>query len=216
MKSSHQQKRLPHMFLLIALCFLAVYICEILFDLKYDLSLNTEFVSERPWTLITSVFAHSSALHLAHNIFPSILFGYIIEVMTCGRLLIFIFLSTALAGNIAGLCFYPDKNLLGASGGVNGLVGFITGYKPLLILYWGFPMPAILLSLVWLTLDLSGVINPTDNTGHAAHIGGLVTGLLMGIIYRRIHPPPVRKEEKIEDLPEDLIEEWEENYILRE
>ncbi len=121
-----------------------------------------------PWTLVTSVFLHAGILHLLSNLFFLLIFGYILEEqldnwITWGT----IFLVTGIAGNLSFLAAYaafgPGVGIfgVGASGAVYGILGAAAGFKI-----------AILLILV-AGLDIFA------GGGFFAHIGGLITGMIL-------------------------------------
>ena len=121
-----------------------------------------------PWTLVTSIFLHASPLHLASNIFFLLIFGYILEEqLRNGKLWVEIFVLTGIAGNLSFLAAYaligPDVGVfgVGASGAVYGILGAAAGLKI-----------AILLILV-AGLDIFA------GGGFFAHIGGLITGIVI-------------------------------------
>ena len=122
-----------------------------------------------PWTLITSIFLHATILHLASNVFFLLIFGYILEEQIGSkRLWIEIFIFTGVAGNLTFLAVYalagPDVIGVfgvGASGAVYGILGAAAGLK----------IAVVLILVIGLDIYAGG--------GFFAHIGGLVTGIVI-------------------------------------
>ena len=206
-------------FLYIAAMLWIIYIIESIIPTVRDfLVINSRTIYINPWTFFTSLFPHSSSLHLVNNTIPLLLFGFFVEQIAGYDIFIKIFFITGFVGNVAAILYYPGSNINGASGAVNGLVGYITGLNPFIFVYWGFPMPVFLLALIWLTIDLSGIIVIDDNIGHAAHIAGLIAGFIIGIYHRRIYGIEGKKShfdrESLRPEEERYIEEWEEKYLV--
>ena len=144
--------------------------------------------------LLTALFVHGGILHIAFNMYALYYLGSLVE-FTYGvwRFLAFYFLS-GLAGNIATQFFYPSSISLGASGAIFGLAGvlltaafrsdspiFIRGYAGLSLL------PMIVFNIAYGFIPGSGINN-------AAHIGGLVSGMILGYTVRVPYYPAGVKE----------------------
>jgi membrane associated rhomboid family serine protease len=181
------------------------------------LAFKGELVAQRPWTLLSSMFIHSSGEHLLHNLFPLILFGFILERIAGTRRFITILLIAELASSIAVMQAYPHVRVLGASGAARGVVGAIAAMRPTLIVYWGAPLPVIVLGGIWLALDTAGVYGHAENIAYEGHLGGLLAGFFLGLAWRK-HVRPFGREEDgpIPEVDEKTAEKWEDKYILSE
>jgi membrane associated rhomboid family serine protease len=144
----------------------------------------------RYWTLLTSVFSHIMFWHLFVNMFVLQSFGSIIEKIL-GRTRFVVFYLVA--GIISSLCHCfvskflldtPELPALGASGAIAGLVLiFALVYpKAKILLFAIIPIPALLGALVFIALDIWGVIAQAKGgglpIGHGAHLGGAFTGIV--------------------------------------
>jgi membrane associated rhomboid family serine protease len=132
------------------------------------------------WRLLTSGFLHGNLLHWLQNMTTLGLMGWLLERhVGAGRLLLVYLLSIAAASWLSSW-WHPDTVSVGASGGIFGLFGMALALawnrrvpaedRGLLLILAG-PLCAINLVLGWLL----------PNTDNAAHIGGLVTGLMLGL-----------------------------------
>ncbi|WP_440990535.1 rhomboid family intramembrane serine protease [Haloarchaeobius baliensis] len=90
----------------------------------------------QPWTFVTSVYAHGSVGHLLSNAVALVLVGFILERYTTRlRFHLFFVLTGAIAGLsqvltsgfFAGLGFGQPVGVLGASGAVFALYGYVLG-----------------------------------------------------------------------------------------
>ena len=166
------------------------------------------------WQLLTYQLMHGGLLHLVLNCWMIYVFGREVEE-TLGRnsFLTLYFTSgvigglfQALAGVLLGGAFALP--VVGASAGASGLLAaFATLYpeRPLmLLLFFIIPvsMRAKFLLLFGGVVTLFGLVFPTGNIAHAAHLGGLLTGIVFVryAIYwhwqwprlRRTPPQPLR------------------------
>jgi membrane associated rhomboid family serine protease len=142
------------------------------------------------WQLLTYQFMHGNWLHLLLNCWAIYVFGREVEE-TLGRSK---FLTLYFSSGIIGGLLYALAGLLlphrfggpavGASAGAFGLVAaFATLYpeRPLmLLLFFIIPvnMRAKFLLLFSGLLTVFGLVFPTDNIAHAAHLGGMLTGIV--------------------------------------
>jgi len=142
------------------------------------------------WQLLTYQFMHGGWLHLLLNCWMIYIFGRELEE-TLGRknFLILYFTSgvigglfQALAGALLGGRFAAPT--VGASAGAAGLLAaFATLYpeQPLtMLVYLIIPvnMRAKFLLLIGGLVTLFGLVFPMGNVAHAAHLGGMLTGLV--------------------------------------
>ena len=159
------------------------------------------------WQLLTYQLMHGGLLHLVLNCWMIYVFGREVEE-TLGRnsFLTLYFTSgvigglfQALAGVLLGGAFALP--VVGASAGASGLLAaFATLYpeRPLmLLLFFIIPvnMRAKFLLLFGGLVTLFGLVVPTGNIAHAAHLGGLLTGIVFVryAIYWHWHWPRLRR-----------------------
>src|ERR1035437_4901212 len=142
------------------------------------------------WQLLTYQFMHGGWLHLLLNCWAIYIFGREVEE-TLGRnnFLTLYFTSgvigglfQALAGGLLGGRFAAP--VVGASAGAFGLVSAYAALYPerplMRLLFFIIPvnMRAKSLLLFSAILAVFGLIFPMDNIAHAAHLGGMITGLV--------------------------------------
>jgi membrane associated rhomboid family serine protease len=142
------------------------------------------------WQLLTYQFMHGGWLHLLLNCWAIYIFGREVEE-TLGRnsFLTLYFTSgvigglfQALAGVLLGGRFAAP--VVGASAGAFGLVSAFAALYPerplMLLLFFIIPvnMRAKFLLLFSALLTVFGIAFPMDNIAHAAHLGGMITGIV--------------------------------------
>ncbi len=134
------------------------------------------------WRLFTAIFLHADPVHYLVNMLSLFALGRLLEALASKAHLIVVFLVAAVIGNICSVTFSltPGRFALGSSGGIMGLLGFLTvvGYRRKSIL------PPDFLRLFISNIVLVGVIgligfSVVDN---AAHFGGLLAGAGIGVL----------------------------------
>lgn len=145
------------------------------------------------WQLITFQFMHGGWLHLLLNCWAIYVFGRAIEETLGRKKFLFLYFSSGVVGGlfqIVGAILLPTHlggAVVGASAGAFGLVAaFAMLYpeRPLtMLLFFILPltMRAKYLLVFCALIALFGIAFPGDGIAHAAHLGGM----LMGIVYVR-------------------------------
>jgi membrane associated rhomboid family serine protease len=142
------------------------------------------------WQLLTYQFMHGGWLHLLLNCWAIFVFGREVEGTLGWKRFLALYFSSgvigglfqALAGVLMGGAFAAP--VVGASAGAFGLVSaYSTLYpeRPLtLLLFFIIPvsMRAKFLLLFSALITVCGIIFPMDNIAHAAHLGGMLTGIV--------------------------------------
>ena len=143
-------------------------------------------------TLVTSEISHIGARHLIFNMMLLFFLGPDLEHFY-GRLnLVALYVFAAVMSSLAQIGLeqlqHVDVPSLGASGAMMGIAiaaAFVDPQKPML--FFGFlPMKLWMLALMYVVLDLSGAINPSDNVAHGAHLGGAFAGMLFFMLDLRV------------------------------
>jgi len=129
--------------------------------------------------LVTSAFLHASVLHLATNMITLYIVGAPLErVLRPVRYLIVYFLS-AIGGSLFSVWLSPEFSIgVGASGAIFGLFGALVVLRRQV----GAEAGALAV-LIGLNLVISFAV---PNISWQAHIGGLVTGVLVALALRGI------------------------------
>jgi membrane associated rhomboid family serine protease len=151
-------------------------------------------------TILTSFFLHGGFLHLAGNLYYLLLFGDNVEdYLGHARFLLLVALA-AFVGAVAHVAFDPrsDVPVIGASGGISGLVAFYGFAFPrakmvFLIWYRWIRVPAYAFLALWLVLQVLTAwqqISGLTSVSALAHLGGAAVGVWFWLIWR--NGPPSR------------------------
>jgi rhomboid protease GluP len=145
------------------------------------------------WRLIASMFLHGGWLHWLANSWALYQLGTLYEVLFGSKRFTLVYFATGICAGIAS-SMYNHGPAVGASGAVFGIMGafiFSIWRSPL---YRHQPWSRGLIGqlVFWIVINIAiGYSLPfIDNV---AHIGGLVSGLILGLIPHRIPPPPPRE-----------------------
>jgi membrane associated rhomboid family serine protease len=133
--------------------------------------------SYEPWRMLTTAFVHANILHIALNMYTLWIFGIVLEPMLGRARYGVLFVLSAIAGSVGVyLLDDPQQAVVGASGAIFGMMA------ALLIIqrHLGGPITQLLV-LVGINLVISFL--PGFQIAWQAHVGGLVGGALVGLIY---------------------------------
>ena len=140
----------------------------------------------QPWRLITSIFVHYSILHIALNMYSLLIFGALLEPLLGRIRYLVLFLISGFAGSVAVLLIaVPEQAVGGASGAIFGLFGAFFVIQRRL-----GGNATQLLVLIGINLVIGFI--PSFGISWQAHIGGLVGGALVGLIYTETRAPSRR------------------------
>lgn len=147
------------------------------------------FTQLLPWTMITSVFLHASILHVLFNMFSLFVFGPILEGMLGrGRFLV-LYLVSGFGGSVAVLLLDPNGGVLGASGAIFGLMGAF------FVIQRGLGgNNAQILIVIAINLASGFFIS---GISWQAHVGGLVAGAAVALVYLRTRRPAQRSTQML-------------------
>jgi rhomboid protease GluP len=141
------------------------------------------------WRLVTYMFLHGGLMHIAFNMWCLWDLGALCESLYGRWTFACIYLITGIAGGLASVAWNPGVLSVGASGAIFGLAGAL-----LASFYLGeFSVPKVaiqgtlrsLLFFVGFNVLFGAVVSGVDN---ACHVGGLISGLILGALIARVAP----------------------------
>lgn len=149
-------------------------------------------------SLISYAFFHADLIHLGSNMLFLWVFGDNVEdAMGHVRFLTF-YLLCAMAGALAHGLQMPSSEspLIGASGAVSGIIGAYLVLHPkvrIWVLAFGrlpLRLPAAIPLVLWIAFQLVALVAmPEDQVSWAAHIGGVLAGILLVFVFKRREVP---------------------------
>jgi rhomboid protease GluP len=132
------------------------------------------------WRLFTAVFLHGGVFHLLLNVWALLQFGIVFEQTFGSRPLVIVWIVAGVLGSATSALFIDARIGVGASGAIFGICGAL-----LMMLQrerWQRRLRSRIVAWSIATIILGFYSPHIDN---AAHIGGLIGGLLTGAFLRR-------------------------------
>jgi len=148
-------------------------------------------------TLFTHMFMHGGLMHLVGNMVFLVLLGILLEPALGALRLLTAYAIGGLgaAGVSLAVHWGEGSGMVGASGAIAGLMGMLAlvyGMRRIRFFYWAFVYfdyvraPALVLLPVWLGWEVTAFfVDEGSNIAYDAHIGGIVSGALIGLLLVR-------------------------------
>ena len=150
---------------------------------------NTYFINNEWWRLITPMILHFSFAHLAFNCLWIYVLGSKIELYDGNFLFLILVLVSSMASNFFQF-YFSDPSIFG---GLSGVIYGMFGYCMVIELErdrerYGLPPAIYLFMIVWLVLGFLGILDlfGFGSVANFAHLGGLISGLIFGMIAKSI------------------------------
>lgn len=136
------------------------------------------------WRLFSSMFVHGGFMHLILNIYGLWLAAIFVEPILGRKKYFILYGVSGVCGSIASIWWYENTISVGASGAIFGLYGAILG----LLLTNAFPKEGKrgILTMIGVYVVINLLWGLTGGIDNAAHIGGLLSGTLTGLILYQI------------------------------
>ena len=151
----------------------------------------------KPYQLVTYMFAHSSYditggvvfSHILFNMYALWMFGVALERVWGPKRFLMFYLICGLAAGVTQM-FLSNGTAVGASGAIMGLLagfGYLFPNTEFFIIPIPFPIKAKYMVAVYAAIDLFGGFHSgsADNIAHYAHLGGLVMGFILVILWNK-------------------------------
>jgi rhomboid protease GluP len=160
-------------------------------NFHYGANFGPYTLSGEWWRLLTYMFLHGGAMHIFFNMWCLWDLGRLCESLYGRWTFAAIYLITGISGGLASIAWNPRVLSVGASGAIFGLAGALIAS-----FYLGeFSLPRVAISGTLRSLVIFAVFNLGfgqlfGGIDNACHIGGLVSGLILGALIARLAPQP--------------------------
>jgi membrane associated rhomboid family serine protease len=157
-------------------------------------------------TILSAMFMHGGWMHIGGNMLYLWIFGDNVEHRFGALKFLLFYLVSGIVATFAQIATHPDGLIpnLGASGAISGVLGaylvlFPRNMVNAVFFFRIVSLPAIFVIGMWALLQfVNGAGSITDRNlaggvAYAAHIGGFIAGVVMGIFARmgmKNHEPP--------------------------
>lgn len=129
------------------------------------------------WRLLTSVFVHGGLMHIGYNLLSLFLIGVFLESYVGSKRFMIIYLICGIVASGVSLYWHENTISVGASGAIFGMFGLVLALMLINFIDKGLLKFVLIFIGINLLVGLSGMIDM------AAHLGGLITGFLIGLVY---------------------------------
>ena len=133
------------------------------------------------WRAVTCNFVHIGAFHLLMNMYAFIYIGIWLEHLIGTRRMFVSYLLTGLCSAVFSLYMHAETISTGASGSIFGLYGIFLAF--LLFHRIERSQRKALLTSILIFVGYNLIYGIRAGVDNAAHIGGLLSGFLLGFIY---------------------------------
>jgi membrane associated rhomboid family serine protease len=166
-------------------------------------------IPAQPWrcgglTFLTSFLLHGGPIHLFGNLYFLFVFGAHVENYLGWRRWLILLIAAALIGDITHIAFDPQSSrpMIGASGGISGLLAFYALKFPdaklgilfrVYLNYCWIPLPAWTAFVIWILFQVWGSYEQVHSIGDVsslAHLGGVAAGVIAWLAWRNLGVRP--------------------------
>ena len=156
-------------------------------------ALNPIYFVYKPWQLVTYMFMHGGFFHLFFNMYTLFIFGGVLERVWGTKKFLFYYFVTGIGAALIhiGVQWLTGDFALtvGASGAIYGLLlGYAMLYPDSVMMLM---FPPVRMKAKWFVLIFAGIELLLGITGtqvsvaHFAHLGGLLVGLIVMMIWKK-------------------------------
>lgn len=159
--------------------------------LKWGGNLRYYTLGGEPWRLLTCCFVHIGIVHLLFNMYALFTIGIQLEPLLGSARIFALYVITALVASMSSLWWHANTVSAGASGAIFGLYGVF------LALLFTDLIPKEtrkqLLQSIGIFVLYNLIYGLKGGVDNAAHIGGLVSGMVLGfVLYPALNKPENR------------------------
>lgn len=133
------------------------------------------------WRIITNFFIHIGVIHVVFNMYALLYIGVLLERQLGTLRFLTAYLLTGIMASVASLYWHPNTVSAGASGAIFGLYGVFLALLTTNLIEKTTRKALMTSIIVFVGYNLlNGTKGGIDN---AAHLGGLVSGILIGYLF---------------------------------
>ena len=135
------------------------------------------------WRLITYMFLHGGIMHLAMNTYALLYIGMFLEPLMGKFRFASTYLITGVCAGLMSITMHPASVCIGASGAIFGMYGVF--FSILTTRHIEKTLRKTMLRSILFFIVFNLMMGLQGNTDNAAHIGGLVSGIVIGFVHYR-------------------------------
>jgi rhomboid protease GluP len=156
--------------------------------IRFGALLGTPYIQQEPWRVLSAVFLHGSLLHIGMNLLSMVSLARTLEPHFRSARFTLLYLLSGGLGFCATVVWRGEAAFsVGASGAIFGLLGAFIGA---LIVRRNPGWQRVFISNLIMAFMLGFVFQRVDN---AAHLGGFVAGLVLGLLLE-LEKQPMKRD----------------------
>jgi len=159
--------------------------------LKWGANFRPSTTNSEWWRLLTNIFLHGGIMHIFSNIIGLIMVGFFLEPLLGRTKYLLVYLLTGALASCISIWWYDTTISVGTSGAIFGLYGVFLALLLTKIFPPDFSKAFLISTLIFISYNL--LMGLTGGIDNAAHIGGLLNGFIIGLIFS----PNLKKKTKI-------------------
>lgn len=136
------------------------------------------------WRLLANTFVHSGFIHFIMNMVILYFVGMMVEPILGSKNTLLVYLLTGIVASVVSLFFNKYSVSVGASGAIMGMCGLFGAFLLTKVFTKEVSRFLGMYFIVFIVYNL--LIGLSGDVDNAAHLGGLVTGFALGIVFRFI------------------------------
>lgn len=147
------------------------------------------------WRLLTNCFLHIGVFHLLMNMYALIYIGLLLEPLINSKRFGYAYLVSGILASVTSACWHENTISAGASGAIFGMYGVFVSLLMTNLIDKDLRRGQLTSMLIFIFYNLAyGLKGGIDN---AAHIGGLISGLIIGFTFYPLLKNPEAKGRNI-------------------
>ncbi len=135
------------------------------------------------WRLLSSCFVHIGIMHLLLNMYALLYIGILLEPILGKQRFIAAYLVSGVAASVASLWWNDLTISAGASGAIFGMYGVFLALLTTNLVEKNTRKALLSSILVFVGYNLLAGLKANSGVDNAAHVGGLISGLVIGFAY---------------------------------
>ncbi|HWZ42493.1 MAG TPA: rhomboid family intramembrane serine protease [Candidatus Saccharimonadales bacterium] len=145
------------------------------------------------WRSVTSAFVHIGIIHLALNMWCLLALAQPLERLLGKLTTVLVYIVTAVGASLLSLWWSPIRNGAGASGAIFGIAGVLISFFYFAKL--DLPKTRVKGILGWVVrfAVMNLIIGLAWRINNMAHLGGLLTGLVLGFFFAHSYSAPMEE-----------------------
>lgn len=151
--------------------------------LRWGANFRPMTLEDQYWRLLTSCFLHFGVFHLLINMFALLYIGLILEPHLGKSRFLAAYLFCGITGSVASIWWNDMTISAGASGAIFGMYGVFLVLLTTNLLPDTVKKRLLASTFLFVLYNIVYGLTTENNVDNAAHIGGLLCGLIIGFAY---------------------------------